>query len=249
MPPDTRFTDLRYADFRRMALDPSLSHYEKIGFPDSYRAGCGEAIFADICRKLTRLDKRGLTVLDIGCGCSDLPRLLIDHCRQHDQRLILIDAPEMLALLPKAPFIRKIPACYPDECPQLFSQFAGCIDVILTYSVLQIVFAEGDVFSFLNRSLGLLADGGQMLVGDLPNASKRRRFFSSPNGVRFHQHFMQTNEKPDVDAITPENGIDDGVLLALLSQARLAGFDSYLLPQSADLPLANRREDLLICKP
>ena len=33
-----RFADLRYDDFRKLAQDNSLSQYEKIGFPDAYRA-------------------------------------------------------------------------------------------------------------------------------------------------------------------------------------------------------------------
>ena len=42
----------RFEDFKNLANDPSLSKYEKIGFPDSYRAGKEEAIFHDILSKL-----------------------------------------------------------------------------------------------------------------------------------------------------------------------------------------------------
>jgi hypothetical protein len=156
----------------------------------------------------------------------------------------------MLDLLPDEPFIVKIPAYYPDGCPQLFAEYAGRINVINSYSVIQIVFSEGSIYRFFDQSLRLLADGGQMLVGDIPNISKRKRFFSSENGIRFHQNFMQTEEKPQVQFNTLENDqIDDAVLLSLLMRARAAGFDGYLLPQPPDLPMANRREDLLIYKP
>ncbi len=245
-----RFKHVRFDDFRKMAQDPSLSEYEKIGFPDSYRAGFGEAIFADIRAKLTNLDQPQQTVLDIGPGCSDLPRLMIERCRVQGHTLILVDAQEMLDLLPDEPFIVKIPAYYPDGCPQLFEAYAGRINVINAYSMVQIVFSEGNLYRFFDLSLGLLAEGGQMLIGDIPNISKRKRFFSSENGVRFHQHFMQTTERPEVAFNTLENEqIDDAVLLSLLLRARAAGFDGYLLPQNADLPMANRREDLLIAKP
>ena len=43
-----RFADLTFDDFRRMAGDESLSQYQKIGFPDEYRAGAEESIFHDI---------------------------------------------------------------------------------------------------------------------------------------------------------------------------------------------------------
>lgn len=246
----SRFTGLRFEDFRKMALDPTLSQFEKIGFPDAYRAGFGDAIFADIRAKLTNLDANAQTVLDIGPGCSDLPRLLIDHCREREHQLLLADAPEMLDLLPDAPFVRRFPGYYPNDCPQLFSDYVGRIDVINAYSVLQIVFSEGDVYRFFDQSLSLLADGGQMLIGDILNTSKRRRFFASENGARFHQNFMQTEARPEVHFNTLASGqIDDAVLLSLVMRARVAGFDAYLLPQRADLPMANRREDLLICKP
>jgi hypothetical protein len=40
--------------------------------------------------------------------------------------------------------------------------------------------------------------------------------------------------------------IDDAVIVSLLLRCRLAGFDAYVLPQGPDLPMANRREDVLI---
>jgi hypothetical protein len=43
--------------------------------------------------------------------------------------------------------------------------------------------------------------------------------------------------------------IDDAFLLAVVMRCRSAGFDAYLVPQSEDLPLANRREDILIARP
>jgi hypothetical protein len=241
---------LSYATFRKRAQDESLSEYEKIGFPDTYRKGYGETIFADICAKLPNLAEPKQTVLDIGPGCSDLPRLMIELCRQQEHRLILIDAPEMLDQLPDAPFIKKMPGQYPKECPQLFEEYGGKVDVAIAYSVLQIAFAEGILYPFIDQTLTLLADGAQWLMGDIPNISMRKRFFSSPNGVRFHKQFMQTTDAPDVRFNVPEIGqIDDAVLMGLLLRCRSAGFDSYLLPQPEGLPMANRREDLLVLKP
>lgn len=246
----SRFQHLRFADFRRLAQDPSLSEYEKIGFPDSYRAGLGNAIFADIRRKLPHLERSGQVVLDIGPGCSDPARLMIDLCRQQGHTLILIDAPEMLDLLPDAPFITKIPAYYPDECPQFCQDYAGRIDVINCYSVLQIIFDEGNVYRFFDRSLSLMASGAQFLIGDIPNISMRKRFLSSERGLEFQRVFMTTDEPPVVRFNTLESDqIDDAVLSSLVMRARLAGFNGYWLPQAGDLPLSNRREDLLICKP
>ncbi len=246
----TTFEDLSYATYRKLAADESLSEYEKIGFPNSYRKGYGAAIFADICAKLPKLATPKQTVLDIGPGCSEVPRLMIEFCRQQEHTLILIDAPEMLDQLPDEPFITKIPAYYPKECPQLFADYAGKIDVAIAYSLLHIAFAEGILYPFVDQTLPLLADGGQWLIGDVPNVSMRKRFFSSPNGVRFHQQFMNTTDEPEVRFNLPEpEQIDDALLFGLLLRVRAAGFDSYILPQPESLPMANRREDLLVLKP
>lgn len=245
-----RFADLTFDDFRRLAGDDALSRYERIGFPDSYREGKEEAIFEDITSKLTALaSTRGKVVLDVGPGCSGLPLMLVELCRRQGHTLLLVDSEEMLARLPDEPFIIKFPAYYP-RCEELFAGYAGRVDVLLCYSVLHYVFAESNLWDFLDASLALLADGGQMLVGDVPNVSKRRRFFASPAGVKFHQEFTKTESTPEVVFNRVERGqIDDAVVLSLVARARAEGCDAYVVPQRDDLPMANRREDILIRKP
>lgn len=249
-PHPSQSTELTFDDFRKRAADDSLTQYEKIGFPDSYREGKEDFIFADIRRKLTNLEKHGQTVLDIGPGCSGPAFSLIEWCRQQGHKLILIDSKEMLDHLPDEPFVEKFVGKYPDECGPIIETYHDRVDAIVCYSVLHYIFVETNLFDFLDRSLVLLADGGQMLIGDIPNISKRKRFFSSPNGVRFHQNFTGSTESPDVRFNEVETGkIDDSVLISLLLRARSAGCDTYLLPQPEGLPMANRREDLLIKKP
>ncbi|MEO1287411.1 MAG: SAM-dependent methyltransferase, partial [Chloroflexota bacterium] len=109
------------------------------------------------------------------------------------------------------------------------------------------IFEEGNIYDFLDQSLSLLNNGGHMLIGDIPNISKRKRFFSSETGIAFHKDFMKTDKPPIVSYDQVEfTKIDDGVLFGLMLRARTQGFDSYLLPQPDSLPMANRREDLLI---
>jgi hypothetical protein len=244
-----RFANLGFEDFRRLAKDESLSRYERIGFPDSYRSGKEKLIFQDILGKLTQLDKKTKTVLDIGPGCSDLPKILINHCCSRKHSLVLVDAPEMLEHLPEESHVEKIPAFYPD-CPQLIDRLVGKVDAILCYSVLHYIFVDTSIFRFLDTSLSLLAPGGQMLIGDIPNVSKRKRFFASEAGIRFHQEFMKTAELPEVEFNQIEHAqIDDAVVMALLQRARIQGFDAYIVPQNPSLPMANRREDILITRP
>ena len=155
----------------------------------------------------------------------------------------------MLNLLPNAPFMVKVDALYPN-CPELIARSQGALDVILCYSVLHYVLVDTAFFRFLDVSLSLLAPGGQMLIGDIPNISKRKRFFTSETGVRFHQEFMKTTNLPKVTFNQIEHDqIDDTVVFALLQRARAQGFDAYVLPQNPKLPMANRREDILITRP
>ena len=244
-----RFARLGFDDFRALAGDDSLTANEKVGFPESYRANKEGAILADLVAKLPALVDTNRIVIDIGPGCGDLARLFIDHCERHQHELVLIDSEEMLTHLPDTSHAKKISAYYP-QCPQVFEAYSGRVDAIVVYSVFQYVFAEGNAWDFVDRSMSLLAPGGRLLLGDIPNITRRKRFFASETGVRFHQTFTQTDEVPKVDFNVMEPGhIDDAVVLAIVARARAAGFDAYVMPQADDLPMANRREDILIVRP
>lgn len=230
-------SELTFEDFRRMASDPSLSPHERIGFPDSYREGKEAAIFADIAGKLPMLSARGKVVVDIGPGCGPLAHMIVEHCREHAHRLVLVDSEEMLVQLPEGP--DKVPGPFPIELPVTQA------DAVLVYSVLHYV---EDQDRFVDASLALLAPRGALLIGDVPNASMRRRFLTSETGRAFHRAFTGRDEDPPAEVI--ERGrIDDELVLGLVAGARAASFDAFLVPQPDDLPMANRREDILIRRP
>jgi len=244
-----RLARLGYDDFRALAADTSLDQYEKIGTLGDIRRGKEEAILEDIVRKVPALSGGTCRVMDIGPGCSDLPRMLMQLCAHKGHELLLLDSAEMLALLPDDPGARKIPARFP-QCADLLAQEAGRLDVVLAYSVLHYVFQEANVWDFLDRSLSLLAPGGTLLLGDVPNVSKRKRFLASAAGERFHKQYMKTQDAPTVEFNRLEVGnIDDSVITGLLMRGRSQGFDAYVLAQPAQLPMANRREDLLFIRP
>lgn len=244
------FDELDFEGFKTLARDPSLSPHEKVGFPDSYRAGREEAILRDVRSKLPRLDRAGSRVLDVGAGCSGVAAGMIALCRENGHRLTLIDSAEMLALLPAADGVEKLPARFPEECGPFLAKNRGRLDAILVYSVLQYVFRESNVHAFFDACLELLSDGGRLLIGDIPNRSMRRRFFDSPTGVRFHREFTGGEELPPVEHSRLEPGlIDDAAVLGLVLRARAAGYHAFLVPQGPELPMANRREDLLVERP
>lgn len=243
-----RFANLTYEDFQKLANDPNLSIYQRIGFPNEYRKGVEQHILSDLISKLTNLNNRKATVIDIGCGCSELPRMLMQHCFDRNQALTLIDSKEMLNHIPDDARMTKIPGRFP-QLPDFQTRMCGQADVILVYSVFHYVFEHGNMIPFLDASVRLLAPGGQLLIGDIPNVSKRKRFFASEAGVRFHQKFMDTTESPKIDLFSIEEGkIDDSILMSVILRYRGFGFETYLLPQSKNLPMENRREDLLIIR-
>ena len=237
-----------YERFRELAKNNSLSMYEKIGFPNSYRADTERLIFEDILSKVPKLLKgRCLNVLDIGPGCSNLQGYISSVCRENEHTLFLADCPEMLALIKDESYVKKYAGFFPDDTFEAVRTESQGIDVIICYSVFQYIFVESNMWHFLDCILDLMNIGAETLIGDIPNISKRKRFFSSETGVHFHQKFMKSRDVPRVLFNRPEPGkIDDSLLLSMVMRCQYFGFDAYIVPQHKGLPFANRRDDLLI---
>jgi len=246
----SQFANLTFNDFREMAKDQNLSRHEKVGFPDSYRDGKEKAIFQDMRQKLLNLSLKDKNVLEIGPGCSALPLMLSELCRKYNHKLSFVDSPEMLALIQKEAHVTEYAGIFPTAMGADYDTLVGKFNVIIAYSVIQYVYAEGNLWDFVDRCLLLLADGGEILFGDVPNLSMRKRFFASEQGVKTHHKFTGKEEKPKVCFNKIELGqMDDTVVLSILGRARAQGFNAWVVPQAPSLPMANRREDILIRKP
>lgn len=238
-----------YEEFRERAKNPAYSPNEKCGFPEAFRSGQGPYIFADICSKLTVLTNPGAKLLDIGAGCTELAHHIIETTGRHGQYLTMVDSPEMLSLLPNRSHLSKIEGPFPD-CLQKVAKTLGPFDAILVYSVVQIVFRDSNLFAFVDAAVQLLKDHGQLLIGDIPNVTMRKRFMSSASGKVYHKSHYSDLPEPNIvfNALEPGE-IDDGVILGLVARMRAGGLHAFVLPQGPDLPMANRREDILIMRP
>lgn len=244
--------ELDFERFRSLATNPHLTPHERIGFPSAYREGFEDRIFQDIVGKLPGLDTAiGRLIVDIGPGCANLPRKIIALAERQQHRIVLVDSPEMLRQLPSCEGVTwPCVGAFPGNADELMRIVGGQVDYLICYSVLHYIVMEYNPFDLVDQIVRLLAPGGKALIGDIPNQSKRKRFFSSANGVAFHQAFTRSDGVPEVRHNEPAPGkIDDAVLAGLIQRAQLAGCDAYLLPQPGDLPMANRRDDLLISKP
>ena len=237
---------ITYETFKDMASDKELSKYEKIGFPNDYREKYEESIFNNI-NTILRLDREEIIFFDVGCGCSELPKLIIKNAIKNRQNLYMVDSEEMLVHLPNKDNMVKISGKFPDEINLL--EYQNKVDAIVLYSVLQHIVLDMNPFYFIDEAVKLLNDGGRLLIGDIPNISKRNRFFASNTGLKFHQNFTKTNTSPEYEFNTLiEDKIDDSLVFAILNRYRNSGFETYLLEQPIDLPMRNRREDILIVK-
>jgi hypothetical protein len=237
-----------FDEFRERAKDMTLSLNEKCGFTEAFRSGQSVRIFSDICSKLTVLAKPDIKFLDIGSGCTELAHHIVETTGQHRQSLTVIDSPEMLSLLPNKPHVTKIEGAFPD-CLQKSSHIIGTFDAILAYSVVQSVFRDSNLFAFVDCAVQLLNEHGQCLIGDIPNATMRKRFMVSTEGKDYHKKHYADLPDPKVIFNKMEPGqLDDGVILGLIARMRAAGFHAFVLPQRADLPMATRREDILIVR-
>ncbi|WP_207511684.1 class I SAM-dependent methyltransferase [Longitalea luteola] len=247
-----RFKNLSFEDFKKLATEDSLSKYQKIGFPDSYRKDKEDAIFLDIVHKLNiepdKDNEQGI-LLDIGPGCSELPFMILNLCQKANLKALLVDSQEMLDHLPSEKYIEKYPGYFPDDVPALVNEYQNKVKYIIGYSIFHYVFYNTCIFKFLDVAVSLLKPGGKLLIGDIPNISKRKRFFSTETGIAYHKAFTNTDTLPEVKHLQPEpTHIDDGVLMGIIQRYRGFGFEAYLLPQPDTLPMYNRREDLLIQK-
>jgi SAM-dependent methyltransferase len=238
--------EFSFEDFKKRALDKDLSKWEKIGFPNSYRAGEIENhIFLDISTKLDL--KNCKKILDIGSGCSDLVIKLINYSTKNNVELYLNDSNEMLENIPKeivSSGINFIPGMFPNEV-NFSKDSLNTFDAIIVYSVIQYVFNYQSIYQFIHECIKFLKPGGRLLIGDVPNFNCRERFLNSSESSEFKNNKVSVS----VD-IVHENidRLDDSIVMSILLRFRNFGCETYVLPQPKSLPFANRREDILIVK-
>ena len=236
--------ELKFEDFSELASNKKLSPYEKIGFPDSYRQGFDKIIGEDIFNKLQV--EKGATILDVGCGCSPLVNEIIAQAKSRETELILVDSKEMLSNISgDTNKVKMVEGMFP-AIPELFEQYQSKVDYIICYSVFHYVFIQGNYLNFIHRSIELLKPGGAMLIGDIPNITKRERLLNSEEGREFVKEY--DTQSGDTSHENVSEKMDDSIVFSILQRMRSFGVESYLLPQNKNLPMSNRREDILLVK-
>ncbi len=126
-------------------------------------------------------------------------------------------------------------------------------DKVVIYSVLHCLKDPTQVFQFVDKALALLAPGGRLLLGDIPNTDLKARFTGSQEGQAFALQWQdqlansETAEVPFEQTFTTVEFNDD-LVLDLLRHIRAQGYEAHLFPQPAHLPFGHTREDILVRK-
>lgn len=126
---------------------------------------------------------------------------------------------------------------------------------VLIYSVLQYVESAELARRFLLKALALLAPGGRLVIGDLPNVDKKARFAASSRGRAMALEWQQqiaTNAAHQLSEMPSDPRlllVDDALLANMMLCARAAGYEAYVLPQPDGLPFFCTREDMLFIAP
>ncbi len=242
-----RFAGLTVEDFRRLATAEGLSPNERAGFPDAFRSGRDDAILRDMRTKVPALGQRARTIVDIGTGCSDLAVSLVADCEAHRHRIVLVDVPEVLAHHRPRPGLLPIPGSFPEVADAVRAAVGPQgADGVIAYSVLQ--YTGSEMADFVIAAATLLSPGGRCLIGDIPNSDMRERFVNSDRGREYASRVWGCEEPQPMTRKTDDEPTD-ARLFAVLSTLRQSGFHAWVTPQDRALPMANRREDLLIERP
>lgn len=213
------------------------------------QADAEKLVIRDVVEKLR--PEPSSRLLEIGCG----PGLLLIPLTLMCQASTGIDHPEVVKKLHSRfsdPKFSTVPGNFLDL------DIEGEFDRILIYSVLNCLGNRDEAVEFVDKAVGLLAPGGLLLIGDVPNKDLKDRFLKSPAGQTFQAEWEKTSadymrryKETVVPLLEPDTEFaifTDQLVLELLQRYRSAGYHSYVLPQSPELPFGNTREDILIVK-
>ena len=184
------------------------------------------------------------TVLDIGCGVG----LLAGPLSFLVASVTGIDHPEVVEVLrARCPGVEPLPGDFRDVDlgDRTFTK-------IITYGVVQNLPDEEAVTGFLRRALDHLDAGGRLLVGDMPNVDKKRRFQATRFGEEFEQMWASRGGSASMigeGELLPESQrveFTDEAVASIFRRVRSWGYDAYVLPQPEHLPWGFTREDFLI---
>lgn len=234
-----------FDNYSELANSESISNTEAAG-RFTFQQDSERRMLSDVLLKLELIPTDSL--LEIGCGPGALLVPLSGFCAQSAG----IDNEGAINRLKgrfaKDSGIKCIIGDFLDmDLP--VSQF----DKILINSVLHCLSNKSEVLAFIERGLSILRPGGRMLIGDIPNISKKARFLASKRGEQVLSEWSELVQNSPIthplESMTHDDQIvvfDDDFVLEILAFIRKQGFEAFLLPQPLSLPFGGSREDVLV---
>jgi SAM-dependent methyltransferase len=213
------------------------------------QAEAERAIVSDIERKLDLAPDQSL--LEIGCGAGDLLIPLSFRVA----KAVGIDHPNMTKVAAARfsdPQVEFLAGEFPDV------SFEQTFDRVLVYSVIHYLRDFDAAIEFVDRAVDETSKSGKLLVGDIPNSDRKRRFLNSEAGRAFDaewkrrveaQYPAEETSPADFSRVDCIGAFTDSQLLQLVGRYRDRGLNCYLLDQPSDLPFGHTREDILIERP
>lgn len=201
-----------------------------------------KSIFLDVATKLS-LDPGDL-FLEVGCG---LGQILIPASFVVGEAFG-IDHPDVL---------ERLSLRFPPEKNSLSLIHGNFLEIelnpkmkfdkVLVYGVLHTLPDEKSLYSFIQKATKLVAPGGKLLLGDLPNIDKKERFLSTSTGAAFQEDWIERTKHelaktpPTADTVV----FDDRAIMNIMLFLRGQSFETQSLSQSQNLPFGSTREDIL----
>jgi cyclopropane fatty-acyl-phospholipid synthase-like methyltransferase len=201
-------------------------------------------IIPDVINKLDLQPNDSL--LDIGCG----PGTLLFPLSKVVEMVSGIDNDRVIQRIQNQCNNKKNITTISGNFLEIESSELGLYSKIVIYSVVHYLSSKEELFDFLLKALKLLKPGGRMLIADIPNLDKKSRFEGTTFGKNEIKIWQEKVAKSpiQVDGLKDKDliKIDDNCYLSILKFARDQGFESYLLPESENLPFGRTRDDILI---
>jgi len=189
-------------------------------------------------------------LLDIGSGFG----MMTVPLSYFVQSVTAVDHADVLARMSARPNIEQLPGDF-----LTVDMGARTFTKAVAYSVVHYLGSHEDIIRLVDKAIGLLEDGGLLLIGDMPNDNFRARTVSTAEGqrvaietgVRMVSAEMERRSIEAVLTLPPDKELPDfheADVLRLLAHVRASGHHAYLLRQPPTLPFFQAREDLFIQK-